>query len=37
MIDLNRTYFPNTDLNKLDENSKQEIIDDIEKDFEAGL
>ncbi len=34
---LNRTYFPNTDLNRLDEGSKQEIIDDIEKDFEEGM
>jgi 15-cis-phytoene synthase len=31
--DLNRTYFPNTDLNKLTEVEKQEIISDIEKDF----
>lgn len=35
--DLNRTYFPNTDLNNLDELSKQEIIDDIEKDFALGI
>lgn len=34
---LSRTYFPNTDLNKLDEQSKQDIIDDIEADFEAGF
>ena len=34
---LSRTYFPNTDLTKLDEASKQEIIDDIEHDFEEGL
>lgn len=34
---LNRTYFPNTDLNKLDEISKQIIIDDIENDFAKGL
>lgn len=33
---LSRTYFPNTDLNQLDEASKQEIINDIEADFEAG-
>ena len=33
---LSRTYFPNTDLNRLDENSKMEIINDIESDFEAG-
>lgn len=34
--ELNRTYFPNTDLNQLDENSKQSIIAEIEADFEAG-
>lgn len=34
---LSRTYFPNTDVNHLDENSKQEIIDDIESDFETGM
>ena len=35
--ELNRTYFPNTDLNNLDEISKQAIIDDIENDFSEGL
>ncbi|MFK7832591.1 MAG: phytoene/squalene synthase family protein [Winogradskyella sp.] len=35
--DLSRTYFPNTDLNELDETSKQAIITDIEADFEKGL
>lgn len=35
--DLNRTYFPNTDLDNLDENSKQNIIIDIENDFSEGL
>lgn len=35
--DLNRTYFPNTDLSKLDEISKNKIIEEIEADFEAGL
>ena len=35
--DLERTYFPNTDLNNLDELSKQDIIEDIEKDFSEGL
>ena len=35
--DLSRTYFPNTDLNHLDEVSKQAIIDDIENDFANGL
>ncbi|MDG1731276.1 MAG: phytoene/squalene synthase family protein [Algibacter sp.] len=34
---LDRTYFPNTDLKNLDEISKQDIIDDIESDFEKGL
>jgi phytoene/squalene synthetase len=34
--DLNRTYFPNTDLSKLDETSKNEIIKEIEADFKAG-
>ena len=34
--DLNRTYFPNTDLSKLDEPSKNEIIKEIEADFKAG-
>lgn len=35
--DLNRTYFPNTDLSKLDETSKNEIIKEIEADFAAGF
>jgi phytoene/squalene synthetase len=35
--DLNRTYFPNTDLSQLDEASKNEIIREIEADFEAGF
>ncbi|CAI8222547.1 MAG: All-trans-phytoene synthase [Formosa sp. Hel1_33_131] len=35
--ELNRTYFPNTDLNNLDEDSKKAIINDIEKDFSEGL
>ena len=34
---LNRTYFPNTDLNNLNEETKQHIIDDIEADFRQGL
>lgn len=34
--DLSRTYFPNTDLSRLDETSKNEIIKEIEADFEAG-
>jgi len=34
---LNRTYFPDTDLNQLDETSKKAIISDIESDFEKGL
>lgn len=35
--DLNRTYFPNTDLSQLDEESKTEIINEIEADFQAGF
>lgn len=35
--DLNRTYFPNTDLSRLDEESKQIIIKEIEADFHAGF
>lgn len=35
--DLSRTYFPNTDLNKLDENSKNEIIAEIEADFKEAF
>ncbi|MAM23476.1 MULTISPECIES: phytoene/squalene synthase family protein [Croceibacter] len=35
--DLNRSYFPNTNLQKLDENSKKRIIEEIELDFKAGL
>ena len=34
--DLGRTYFPNLDLNELDESAKKEIIKDIEADFEEG-
>ena len=33
---LDRIYFPDTDLNKLDEISKQKIIKEIENDFIAG-
>jgi len=35
--DLNRTYFPDTDLTNLNETSKQVIINDIEKDFAESL
>jgi phytoene/squalene synthetase len=35
--DLNRSYFPNTNLSSLDEQSKQAIIREIEADFEAGF
>lgn len=35
--DLSRTYFPNTDLSKLDEVSKQQIIAEIQADFDAGF
>lgn len=31
--DLSRSYFPNTDLNQLNEVSKQQIIEEIEADF----
>jgi phytoene synthase len=34
--DLSRTYFPNTDLTNLNEESKNEIIKEIEADFKAG-
>lgn len=34
--DLSRTYFPNTNLNQLDEISKSHIIEEIEADFKAG-
>jgi phytoene synthase len=33
---LNRTYFPNTNLSALDELSKAAIIEEIEDDFEQG-
>jgi phytoene/squalene synthetase len=35
--DLSRTYFPNTDLSRLDESSKDLIIKEIEADFAAGF
>ena len=34
--DLNRTYFPNTDLMELDEVSKKRIVDEIKADFALG-
>lgn len=34
--DLNRTYFPNTDLMQLDEVSKKRIVDEIQADFALG-
>jgi len=34
---LNRTYFPDTDLNELNEDSKIKIINEIEADFKEGL
>jgi len=34
---LNRTYFPETDLNQLNEASKNKIIQEIEADFKAGF
>lgn len=33
---LERTYFPDTDLDKLDETSKQRIVAEIENDFKKG-
>ncbi|WP_299101172.1 phytoene/squalene synthase family protein [uncultured Winogradskyella sp.] len=35
--DLNRSYFPNTDLSQLNESSKEAIIIEIEEDFAKGL
>jgi phytoene synthase len=35
--DLSRTYFPNTNLSELDEVSKQQIIAEIQADFDAGF
>ncbi|WP_378176758.1 phytoene/squalene synthase family protein [Aquimarina sp. SS2-1] len=35
--DLSRTYFPNTDLTKLDESSKLRIIEEIQQDFDKGF
>ncbi|MCL9807224.1 phytoene/squalene synthase family protein [Flavobacterium amniphilum] len=35
--DLNRTYFPNTDLKNLNEEAKNRIIKEIEADFAAGF
>ena len=34
---LERTYFPNVDMNRFDETSKQLIITEIEADFKKGL
>lgn len=34
---LDRSYFPNADLNNLDEMAKSDIIQDIEQDFAKGL
>ena len=35
--ELERSYFPNANLNQLDENTKSQIIDEIDQDFKAGL
>jgi len=35
--DLNRTYFPNVNLNELDESTKMRLIKEIQEDFDAGL
>jgi phytoene/squalene synthetase len=34
--ELNRSYFPNTDFKKLDEDSKKRIVEEIEADFKLG-
>ncbi len=34
--DLNRSYFPNTNLLQLDETSKQRIVEEIREDFRKG-
>jgi phytoene/squalene synthetase len=34
---LNRTYFPNTNLLDLDEDSKNRIINEIKEDFQIGF
>ena len=34
---MNRTYFPDTDLNQLNEASKLKIIQEIEADFKTGF
>ena len=34
---LSRTYFPNTNLNNLNEDAKDRIINEIEEDFSKGL
>lgn len=35
--ELERSYFPNADLNRLDEKTKSSIISEIDADFKAGL
>lgn len=35
--DLSRSYFPNVDLSQLDEINKEQIIREIEEDFQNGL
>ena len=37
MDGLNRSYFPNADLDQLNETSKREIIEEIESDFHAAF
>ncbi|WP_339651487.1 phytoene/squalene synthase family protein [uncultured Maribacter sp.] len=34
--ELNRSYFPNTNLQELDENSKNRIVEEIKADFKLG-
>ena len=36
MSNLNRTYFPNTNLMELDEASKKRIVNEIKADFALG-
>ncbi|MEZ4723438.1 MAG: phytoene/squalene synthase family protein [Candidatus Kapaibacterium sp.] len=37
MVDLGRSYFPNVEINNLDEKTKKQIEDDIQNDFDDAL
>jgi len=37
MVDLGRSYFPNVEINNLDEKTKNQIEDDIQNDFDDAL